>query len=303
MKRAAIGLCACLASVPMLGGRYALADEKEAQPPGGEQPAEAPAEAPAAEPPAAEPPREGQTKTPLEEAKPGAATRWQDIFVVPRRPVLKRKRVELIPTYNVSFNNSLIRHHGFGGMLNVYLSEAFFIGLEGTYYLKQLTDRYYLLGVDQRVIPSVNRYVWSALLDFGYIPLHGKFTFFNSSIAHWEVFASLGVGVFQAEVIPRDPANGGFSKYLVSGQISLGSRLWLARWFSIDIYVKDYLFNDQLEPVTRVAGDTPDPVTGKCTAASGCASDNAESRFTNNVVFGVGVSLFLPPGFEYKLPR
>lgn len=302
MKRATIGLCVWLATVPMMGGQLAMAQDKEAAPPGGDAPADAPpAEAPAAEPPSAEPPKEGaEAKTPVEEVKPGAGGKWSDIFIVPRRPVLKRRRVELIPTYNVSVNNALIRHHGVGGMLNVYLSEAFYIGVEGTYYFPQLTDRYYLLGIDQRVVPSVNHYVWSALLDFGYVPIHGKFTFFNNAIAHWEVYVSLGVGVFQADVIPRDPAFGGFTKYLVSGQVSLGSRLWMNRWFAIDTYIKDYLFNDQLEPTSRMMGDTPD-ATGNCPA--GCASANAESRFTNNLVFGVGISLFLPPGFEYKQLR
>ncbi len=296
MKRAAIGLCVWLGSAPLAGGQLAWAQDNEAQPPG----AEAPAEAPAAEPPAAEPPREGEAKTPVEEVQTGQVNKWQDIYIVPRKPVLKRHRIELIPTYNVSMNNSLIQHHGVGGMLNFYLSEAFYIGLEGTYYFEDLLDRYYLVGVNDRVIPSVNHYVWSAMLDFGYVPIHGKFTFFNGGIAHWEVFASLGVGIFQADVIPRDPANAGFTSYLPAGQVSLGSRLWLSRWFGLDIYVKDYLFNDVLEPTQRMPGDAGPNCS---TLPGGCASDHAETRFTNDVVFGVGLSFFLPPGFEYKQMR
>jgi len=296
MKRFAFGLCAMLAA----GGQLALAQEPPAdEPPAGEPPA---GEPPAAEPPSAEPPKEGEVKTPVEEVRPGAR-KWDDIVIVPRRYSLKRRRVEFVPTYNVTINDAVVRHHGFGAMFNIYLSEAFFIGLEGTYYAKQLTDRYFLLGVDQRVLPSVNHYVFSALLDFGYVPMHGKFTFFNGAIGHWEVYVEAGVGIFQSEVIPRDPANAGFSNYLVSGLLpGIGARMWLSRWFAIDVYVKNYIFADKLEPTTRVPGDSPD-ASGNCTAMTGCAKDNASSQFTVDVTFGIGLSFFLPPSFEYKTLR
>jgi outer membrane beta-barrel protein len=285
MKRAAFGLCAWL----VLASQAAMA-----QTPGGDEPAAPPAdEPPAAEPPSAEAPKEGDVQTPVEQAKAGTADKYGDVFIVPRRPVLKRRRVELMPTYNVTINDPVIRHHGFGAELNIYLSEAFFIGVEGTYYAKQLTDRYFLLGVDQRVLPSVNHYVWSALLDFGYVPIHGKFTFFNSSIVHWEVYIQAGVGVFQSEVIPRDPANTGFSNYLIAGLLpGIGTRMWLSRWFAIDAYIKNYIFADQLEPTNRIPGETSD-----------MAASRAESQFTFDLTFGLGISIFLPPGFEYKTLR
>jgi outer membrane beta-barrel protein len=276
-----------------MGSQLAWAQDNEAAPPPGGQEAAPPGgEAPAAEPPSAEPPKEGEAQTPLEQVKPGATARWADIYVIPRRPVLKRKRVELLPTYNVTINNSVIRHHGFGAMLNIYLSEALYIGLEGTYYQDQLLDRYFLLGSDQRVIPSVNRYVWSAFLDFGYIPIHGKFTFFNSTIGHWEVWVNLGVGAFQTSVIPRNKANDPFTNYLFAGNVGIGSRLWLARWLAIDGYLKTYMFADQLENTNRMPGE--DAATAKM---------NAQSQFTFDVTFGVGLSILLPPGFEYHTLR
>ncbi len=299
MKRTAFGLCMTLA----LAGPLALAQEPPEEPPAEPPAAEPPAaEPPAAEPPSGEPPREGTVKTPVEQVRPGATR--DEIVAVTYRPVLKRRRVEFMPTYNVTINDSVVRHHGFGGQLNIYLSEAFFIGVEGTYYAKQLTDRYFLLGVDQRVLPSVNHYVWSALLDFGYVPIHGKFTFFNSGIGHWEVYIAAGVGIFQSDVIPRDPANAGFTNYLISGLLpAVGARMWLSKWFAIDVYIKNYLFADKLEPTTRVAGDTPDPVTGMCMAPTGCAKDNPVSQFTFDLTFGLGVSFFLPPSYQYKTLR
>lgn len=293
MRKAAIGLCAWLT----LTGQLAVAQEKEASPPGEAQapPAEAPAEPPAAEAPGAERPAEASPAA--EAAGPMDARQlWKDILVVPRRHVLKRRRVEIMPTYNVTLNDPLIRHHGLGGALNVYLSEALFLGLEGTYYLndsvKDPRSRYYLLGLQQRVIPSVNRYVFSALLDFGYVPIAGKFTLFGRPIGHWELYIAAGGGVFMSEVLPRDPASEAFSNISVAILLpGVGARAWLGKYFALDFYLKDYLFLDKLEASNRTSEQKAE-----------MAKANAETRLTPNLVFGLGISIFLP-GFEYKLPR
>ena len=303
MGRVAFRAWLAVPLIAVLGGPLAHAQEKEAQPPGAEAPA---AEPPAAEPPAATPPeqptgeapREGEVVTPSEQAGPPTQA-WTDIFVVPRRTVLKRHRVEFMPTYNVTLNSSMIRHHGFGGELNFYLSESLFIGAEGTWYQHQITDRYFLIGVDQRVLPSVNEYRWSAFLDFGYVFASGKFTLFNNAIVHWDTYVSGGVGVFGTEVLPKNPADNGFSSIRIAGLLpGIGTHMWLNRWFALDAYFKDYIFADQLEPNTRMPGDCVDPKNGNC-----AAQKNAQSQFTFNMVFGVGFSIMLPPGFEYRTPR
>lgn len=296
MRRAAIGLCLWLVSTT--GSQQAMAQENEAQPPGTEA-------TPPGEEPAASPPQKGSKSAtptataPASEEKAAAANPWQDIYVVQRRAVIKRHRLELMPTYNVSLNNPLIRHHGVGGELKFYLSDVLFIGLEGTYYQKQLSEpsghsRYYELGSELRVVPSVNRYVWSLFLDFGYVPFSGKFTFFNSKIAYWEAWISAGVGIFQTETVTRNPADQGFTNFPVFAGLlpGFGTRLWFTRWLALDAYIKNYIFADKLEPLARPAGMTGEQ-----------AKDKAISSFTFDVVFGVGLSFFLPSGFEYKTLR
>ena len=247
-----------------------------------------------------EPPKEGSdVQTPSEQAAQQSPTQaWKDIGVLPRRPVLKRYRVEIMPTWNVTLNNPMVRTHGFGGQLNLYLSEALYIGLEGTYYQSQVLDRYYLVGLDQRVLPSINRYIFSAFLEFGYVPIHGKFTLFNKAVLHWEAYIAGGVGIFQSEIIPRDPANTSFKNILISGLLpAFGLRLSVNRWFALDTYIKSYLFADKLEPTARTTGD--------CVKGGDCpAKGNAvPAPFAANFVFGLGVTFFLPPKFEYKTPR
>src|SRR6185312_4144671 len=133
----------------------------EPAPPGGNEPS----------PPGSEPTPPGhaapQTAEQGEKGKLGSIS-WRDIVTVPRRPILKCHRVGLIPTYNVTINNSLYRHHGFGGIINFFLSETLNLGLEGTYYVPQQQEHYFLRGLDDRILPSVNRYLWNANLNFGY---------------------------------------------------------------------------------------------------------------------------------------
>lgn len=215
---------------------------------------------------------------------------WRDIVVVPRRPILKYHRIELIPTYNVSLNSPVVRAHGFGGIANFFLSETLNIGLEATYYQPQILEHYFLRGLDDRVLPSANRYFWSAAVNFGYVPIYGKFALFNKWIFQWEAYIEAGLGVLQSQWIPRDPADAAASNFDVMWHIDLGTRLFLTKWLTIQVYLKDYMFVDKFEPANRMSTAVPPAST-------------FDSRFVQNLVFGVGVGMFLPTGFEYKYTR
>src|SRR5262249_52458872 len=150
----------------------------------------------------------------------------------------------------LTINNNLVRHHGFGGIINFFLSETLNIGLEAYYFQPQLLEHYFLRGLDDRVLPSINRYRWSASADFGYVPMYGKFGLFGRWIFQWEAYVNLGVGVMQSEWIPRDPANQAATNYLAVGHVDLGTRLFLTKWLAIHVYLKDFLFADKFEPTT-----------------------------------------------------
>jgi outer membrane beta-barrel protein len=262
----------------------------EPTPPAGSEPTP-PAGSEPTPPSATEPTIPGGEPAPVEKPPSGAplgALSWKDILTVPRRPILKYHRVELIPTYNLSINNTLYRHHGFGGIINFFLSETLNIGLEGTYYIPQQLEHYFLRGLDDRVLPSVNQYRWSATFNFGYVPIYGKFALFNKWIFQWEAYVQAGIGVLQTEWITRDPANRSDTNYDVLWHVDLGTRLFLTKWLAIHAYIKDYMFVDKFEPASRT---NPQAVP------------EGVSDFVQNIVFGVGVGMFLPTGFEYKYTR
>jgi outer membrane beta-barrel protein len=263
----------------------------EPTPPGSE-PAPPPSEPapPGAEPAAEATPPGAEAAQPAAKGEKLGALSWRDILTVPRRPILKYHRVELIPTYNVTINSSTVRHHGFGGVFNFFLSETLNLGIEATYYQQQLLEHYFLRGLDDRVLPSVNRYRWGANINFGYVPIYGKFALFNRWIFQWEAYVQAGVGVVQTEWIPRDPANNSATNFDIQWHVDFGTRLFLTKWLAIHAYLKDYMFVDKLEPSDRMG-------------MQNLTADKGDSRFIQDLVFGVGVGMFLPTGFEYKYTR
>jgi outer membrane beta-barrel protein len=264
-------------------------------------PADAPPEgAPASESNAASPAGgdgtdlEGAVANQPATATPGAAARrsWEDVVVVPRKSFLKGGRLELFPFTGVSLNDVLIRHYSLGGDLNYFVSDVFSIGLEGQYYVKERTDRESVVGLQYNRVATLNKYLWSASLNFGYVPGYGKFTLFNSYIIHWDLYIQGGVGVIQTEIIPRIVGDATFKNNRIAPNYGVGTHLFLFNWLTFNVALKDYVFNDLYEPTMRGRGE--DIATVK---------ERAQSQFVHNIMLFAGVGLYLPSSFQYRTPR
>jgi outer membrane beta-barrel protein len=225
---------------------------------------------------------------------------WADIVVVPRKRFLKGGRFEIQPFTGMSVNDSLIRHYVFGADLNFYLTDVFWIGVQGQYFLKQLTNQEELVGLEYNRAPTLNQYLYGGSLNFGYVPLYGKFALFNRSIMHWEMWASAGVGVTITKVIPRDPANDSlaFQNTDLTPNVGIGSRFFLFDWLTVNFALRDYIVPDKFEPLKDGAQATPMAIT---TADE--AKANAHSALVNNLMLYVGAGFYLPTKFQYKTPR
>jgi outer membrane beta-barrel protein len=295
MKRLVLGLSFVVAVLGVRG-------ETKAQPPGASATDSKASEAkPADAPPAAEPAGGAGTDLPgaitqTAPANPGEAARrtWQDVVVVPRKAFLKSGRLELFPMSGVTLNDVLIRHYSFGGSLNYYVSDVFSIGVEGQYYIKERTDRESVIGLQYNRVASLNRYLYSGALNFGYVPGYGKFTLFNRYIIHWDVYVQGGVGLIQTEIIPRKVGDATFKNNRIAPNLGVGTHLFLSNWLTFNVALKDYLFNDLYEPTNREQNPTwtIDQV-----------KSNAESQFVHNIMIFAGLGLYLPTSFQYRTPR
>jgi outer membrane beta-barrel protein len=228
---------------------------------------------------------------------------WQDIVVVPRKRFLKGGRFEFAPFTGASVNDILIRHYVFGLDLNYFLTDVLWVGLQGSYYIKALTERENLIGLQYNRIPTLNKYKYGAALNFGYVPVYGKFALFNKSILHWEIYASAGVGVTQTEVIPRNQLYEPFTTLALTPNAAIGGRFFLFDWLTVNYAVRDYVIVDKFEPANRGDPDPANPTGPRLYASAADAKANADGQLVHNIMFYLGVGVFLPTKFQYKTPR
>jgi outer membrane beta-barrel protein len=219
---------------------------------------------------------------------------WSDIVTVIRKPFLKLHRTELLPMFGTTMNDNMIRHYSFGAEINYYLTDVLSVGLEGQYYIKNFREPFDLVARQARRLPTVNKYNFSAALNFHYVPVYGKFAVLDKKIVAWEVQFTGGIGATQSEVIPRDTRFPGFTNILITPNVGAGMRFFLFEWLTISLGVRDYMFIDKFEPTNREIGMNE-------TAEE--AKSHADSSFINNVMFQIGVSFWIPPSFEYTTFR
>jgi outer membrane beta-barrel protein len=224
--------------------------------------------------------------------KAAANLSWADIVVVPRKAFLKGGRFEIGPYTGVSVNDILIRHFVFGVDLNFFLSDAMWIGIQGNYYKEVRTERESLVGLQYNRIPTLNRNLYGAALNLGYVPAYGKFALFNSSIIHWEVYISGGFGITRTEIIPRIPGDEVFGTNALTPNFAIGGRFFLFDWLTLNYAVRDYIVIDRFEPTMRA----PEQTIAQVEAA-------APTRMVNNIMFYVGAGIYLPTKFTYRTPR
>jgi outer membrane beta-barrel protein len=219
---------------------------------------------------------------------------WKDIITVVRKPFLKVHRTELNPFTGVSINDNMIRHYTIGGELAYYLTDVLAVGVEGMYYRHNPGEPFDLVARQARRLPTVNQYNWSAALNFHYVPVYGKFAVLDRKLVSWEVYFTAGIGAGQSEVIPRDTKFPGFTNILIQPNVGASMRFFIAKWLTVNLGVRDYLFIDKFEPTNRAVGMND-------TASE--AKDHADSAFINNIMFQIGVSFWIPTSFEYTTFR
>ena len=110
----------------------------------------------------------------------------------------------------------------------------------------------------------------------------------------WEVYFTAGIGAGQSEVVPRDTKFPGFTNLLIMPNVGASMRFFLAKWLTVSLGIRDYIFYDKFEPTDR---------SPTMNATADQAKDNSTGSLINNVMFQVGISFWLPTSFEYTTFR
>jgi outer membrane beta-barrel protein len=224
---------------------------------------------------------------------------WEDIVVVPRKAFLKKHRLELAPFTGITLNDPLIRHYSFGGDLNYYITDVLSIGAEGQYFIKELSERESLVGLQYYLVPTLNKLKYHYALAFGYVPGYGKFGLFNKWIVHWDLTFALGLGMIRTEIIPRAFGDKSFTNDDIVGHVGVGVRLFVLDWLTLSVTFRDYMYKDVFEIKDRDARTA----NGETLAQIKTDSQNSQSQFVQNIMMFFSIGLYVPPSFSYRTPR
>jgi outer membrane beta-barrel protein len=220
-----------------------------------------------------------------------------EIYAVQQIYALRYHRFEIQPYWSFSLNDQFVSHPGPGLALNYYITNVLAIGLNGNFYggLNGDSDFNFQNRRATRVAVPLNEYQWGANVNFTYVPMYGKFAAaFGDFIFHYDAYVVGGVGAISTRPIAViDPDNRNFSyKPKVDFNLGLGIRIFLNRWLAATLEIRDYIYNEQLE---NLAVDRVKPQDS--------STWFGENRLTNNVQAQLGVSIFLPFSWEYRLPK
>jgi outer membrane beta-barrel protein len=307
MNQARVGLlvAAALVAMPLTASAQPKGQPKEINLDEPETPAEGtePVEAPAA-------PAEGGETTGLGDIcaidptacptinleKEAAKDLKNETYAVQQIYALRYHRFEVNPYFGLTMNDQFVGHNGPGLAVNWYLTNVLAIGVNGNWYgaLNTPSDFNFQTSRAARVGEPITEYQWNANANFTYVPAYGKFAGFSDFIFHYDFFVLGGVGAISTRPMAVvDPDNRTFDwKPKLSFHVGGGLRIFFNRWFAAMFEVSDYIFFDELENPS-VAANPQDKSTW-------LAEGNS---FTNNVQAQVGLSVFLPFSWEYRLPK
>ncbi len=224
------------------------------------------------------------------------------IWAVQQIYALRRGRLDVQPSFGISMNDPYMQHQSVNLGAAYYITEVLAAGVSFNFYrwLEAESELNFEVSRASHQIVPINQYFWGGQLNFTYVPMYGKFALFGSHtqwIFHWDVWILGGGGfIFTRPQPVIDPDFREFDfKMKFCFNLGIGGRLYLTRFAAIYLELRDYIFPEELESLETFARaeDRRDPDKWL----------QEEHKLTNNVMFHVGLSLFIPFTFEYELPK
>ncbi len=223
----------------------------------------------------------------------------EEIYAVQQIYALRLNRWELAPSVAFTVNDPYVSHPGIGAAFNYWWTNVLAVGVNFLWYqgLENESDLNFHVRRSTRLGVPITEYQFGAHLNFTYVPLYGKFAMFNDHIFQWDTYILGGVGLMRTRPVPVvDPEFRHFDfDFRLAFNVGLGIRVFVTRYLAVFAELRDYAYLEQFENLNVPLGASArqDPNTW--------LSDS--STLTNNVTVQLGVTLFFPFSFDYKLPR
>ncbi|HJL19186.1 MAG TPA: outer membrane beta-barrel domain-containing protein [Sandaracinaceae bacterium LLY-WYZ-13_1] len=222
----------------------------------------------------------------------------EEIFAVQQIYALRINRVEVTPSFAQTLNDPFVSHPAISLGLNYWWTNVLAIGVNFLWYegLETESDLNFFVRRSTRLAVPVSAYQFGAHLAFTYVPLYGKFAMFNEFIFQWDAYVVGGVGIMRTRPVPVvDPEVRNFDYDIrVAFNLGIGIRVFVSRWLAVFGEIRNYMYLEQLEALDVALGD-------RRTNPETWTQD--DPAFTSNVTVHLGLTIFFPFEFEYRLPR
>jgi outer membrane beta-barrel protein len=225
----------------------------------------------------------------------------EEIYAVQQVYALRLRRAEIAPSAAFNVNDPYLSHPGVGLAVNYWWTNVLAIGVNAVWYQfnddLHESDITYFTRRSTRLAVPITQWQVMANLNFTYVPLYGKFSAFNKFIFQWDAYLIGGVGFMRTRPFPViDPEIRQFDDFNthIAFNVGLGLRVFLTRYLTVFFEFRDYMFMEKYENVQVALGaERQNPDTWL----------DDDSTFTQNATIQVGLTFFLPPSFEYRLPK
>ena len=192
------------------------------------------------------------------------------VLVYQQNPLMKKGRADLSISSGVSANDQAFIHMNTGLGLRYHFSQRWSLAATYHKYFRGQTGLEDTLTQEYGIFPERKFRDFYAGLDVAWAPLDGKMLTLESAINQFDVYFILGAGVMQTFT------QGLEGELRPSGNLGFGSRIYLTGWCSLNVEVRDYIYQESLARKDSIYQDW---------------------------VMALGVSFFLPPTYEYRYPK
>jgi outer membrane beta-barrel protein len=222
----------------------------------------------------------------------------EEVYAVQQIYALRINRVELSPSVSFTLNDPFVSHTGLGLGLNYWWTNVLAVGANFIWYegFEAESDLNFFVLRSSRLGVRINSYQLGAHLNFTYVPIYGKFAMLNEFIFQYDAYVVGGVGLLRTRPIPViDSFVRRFDyDFRVAFNLGVGLRVFVTRWLAVFAELRNYMYLEQLENLDVALGqDRQDPATWV----------ESSPAFVNNFTAHLGLTIFVPFEFEYRLPR
>jgi outer membrane beta-barrel protein len=224
----------------------------------------------------------------------------EEIYAVQQVYALRNNRIELMPSFGFSLNDPFVTHNNIGVGLNYWITNVLAVGANMNWYqgLESESELNFHVRRSTRLATRPTEFQFGASLNMAYVPVYGKFAMFRRYIFQWDAYLMGGVGIMRTRPVPVvDPTYRNF-EYTYKLSIlnpALGIRVFITKWWTVFGELRVYPYLEKLENLRVGLGEA------NRSNPKGWLDDSSTLVF--NVVASVGMSIYFPFTFDYKLPK